>query len=39
MIELKNVSFSYSQGQKEKGLYNINLHIGQGEVILLCGES
>ncbi|KUO74123.1 MAG: ABC transporter [Clostridia bacterium BRH_c25] len=39
MIELKNVSFSYSQGQKENGLHNINLTIRQGEVVLLCGES
>lgn len=39
MIELRNVSFSYTQGQKENGLYNINLTIRQGEVILLCGES
>lgn len=39
MIELKNVSFSYSQGQKENGLNNINLLIRRGETVLLCGES
>ncbi|AOT72020.1 ABC transporter ATP-binding protein [Geosporobacter ferrireducens] len=39
MIELKNVSFSYSQGQKENGLYDINVTIQRGEVVLLCGES
>jgi len=39
MIQLKNVSFSYAQGQSEKGLYNINLSIRQGEVVLVCGES
>lgn len=39
MIELKNVSFSYSQGQKENGLCNVSLTVRQGEVVLLCGES
>ena len=39
MIEIKNVSFFYAQGQKENGLQDINLAILPGEVILLCGES
>ncbi len=39
MIELKNVSFSYSEDQTENGLHNINLLIRRGEVVLLCGES
>ncbi len=39
MIELKNISFSYSQGQEDNGLRDISLTIRQGEVILLCGES
>lgn len=39
MIELKNVTFTYLQGMKEKGLHNISLSIKKGEVILLCGES
>ncbi len=39
MIELKNISFSYTQGCKENGLHNINLTIRDGELVLLCGES
>ena len=39
MIEIKNVSFSYSQGGKGNELRDINLTIRDGEVILLCGES
>lgn len=37
MISVENVSFSY--GDKEKTLKNINLEIQTGECILLCGES
>lgn len=39
MIEFKNVSFSYGEGSKDKGLKDINLTIAEGEVVLLCGES
>lgn len=39
MIELKNISFRYSAGQKENGLDDINLKIISGEVVLLTGES
>lgn len=39
MIELKNVSFSYKNQQKEAGLNDINLTIQKGETVLLCGES
>lgn len=39
MIKLKNVNFSYAQGQKKNGLSDINLIIKKGEVVLLCGES
>lgn len=39
MVELKDVSFTYAQGQKENGLRNVSLKIRQGEVVLLCGES
>lgn len=39
MIELKNVSFTYSQGMKQSGLRNLNLRINKGEVVLFCGES
>jgi energy-coupling factor transporter ATP-binding protein EcfA2 len=39
MIEFKRVSFSYGSGEQENGLCDINLTIGDGEVVLLCGES
>ncbi len=39
MIELKNVSFSYALGEGMSGLHDINLTIGDGEMVLLCGES
>lgn len=39
MIELKHVSFSYSGANKQAGLNQINLHIDQGQVVLVCGES
>lgn len=39
MIELKQVSFTYSSGEKENSLSDISLSIGRGEVVLLCGES
>lgn len=39
MIKLRDVSFSYSQGQKKNELYDINIMIQKGEVVLLCGES
>ena len=38
MIELKNISFSYSN-QEHGGLKNVNLVVGDGECILLCGRS
>lgn len=38
MIELKNISFSYSN-QEHGGLKNENLVVGDGECILLCGRS
>lgn len=37
MINIKNVSFSYSDGKDT--LKDINLHINKGECILLCGKS
>ena len=37
MIEFKNVSFKYEDGGEV--LQNLNLTIGDGEVVLLCGES
>ena len=39
MIDLNNVSFKYQSGNKISTLENINLHIKEGEVILLCGQS
>lgn len=39
MLELKRVSFLYGSGEQENGLYDINLTVGDGEVVLLCGES
>lgn len=39
MIELREVSFSYGDGEQNNNLYDINLTINKGEVILLCGES
>ena len=37
MIEFKNVTFKYEDG--EEVLENLNLNIKDGEVVLLCGES
>lgn len=39
MIEIKNVSFQYGQGSAGGQLKDVNLSIGKGEVVLLCGES
>ena len=39
MVEIKNVSFKYEQGENQSSLRNIDLKIKKGEVILLCGES
>ncbi len=40
MIEIKNVSFSYADGnQNGNSIEEINLSIRQGEVVVLCGES
>lgn len=38
MIELKNISFSYSN-QEHGGLKNVDLAVRDGECILLCGRS
>ncbi len=39
MVEIKNVSFKYEQGENQSSLKNIDLKIKKGEVVLLCGES
>lgn len=36
MVEFKNISFSYS---KESGIYNINLHVNDGEFCFLVGPT
>lgn len=39
MIELRNISFCYGAGERNVGLWNVNLTIPRGQVVLLCGES
>ena len=39
MIEFKNVSFTYDSVDRNAGIYNVNLKINDGEVIVFCGES
>jgi ATPase components of various ABC-type transport systems, contain duplicated ATPase len=39
MVKMKNVSFQYDNENKHAGIYDINLNIKKGEVVLLCGES
>ena len=39
MIEFKDVSFQYEQGNSKGKIENINLTIHDGEVVLICGES
>ncbi|MGL5440721.1 MAG: ABC transporter ATP-binding protein [Filifactoraceae bacterium] len=39
MIEFKDVSFTYDNGDRSAGIYNIDLKINDGEVVVLCGES
>ncbi|HEL1270590.1 TPA: ABC transporter ATP-binding protein, partial [Streptococcus equi subsp. zooepidemicus] len=39
MIEFKDVSFTYDSGNKNAGIFNINLNINAGEVVVFCGES
>ena len=39
MIEMKNINFRYKNETDKAGLYDINLYIAKGEVVLLCGES
>lgn len=40
MIKLKNLSFTYEGSKSEKGqLYNINLTVQKGELIILAGRS
>ena len=39
MIRMEDLSFRYKRGRGDAGVNNINLNIGMGEVVLLCGES
>ena len=39
MIELKNVSFTYQTRDHNAGVYDINLEIPSGQVVLFCGAS
>lgn len=39
MIEFQNVTFTYHSTEMESGVYNLNLTIPDGQVVLLCGES
>ena len=39
MIEFKEVSFQYEQGNSNGKIENINLKIHEGEAVLICGES
>ena len=38
MIDIKNVSFTYQEGEAES-LRNVSLHVNKGECVLLCGKS
>lgn len=39
LIEFENVSFTYDNGERNTGVYDIDLKILQGEVVVFCGES
>ena len=39
MVVLKNVSFSYHTAEHKSGVYDINLTIPSGQVVLFCGAS
>lgn len=39
MIELKDVSFTYSGGKEDAGVKHISLSVKKGEVVLVCGKS
>ncbi len=39
MITMKSIYFSYDNCPDANGLKDVSLHVGQGEVVLLCGES
>lgn len=39
MVVLENVSFSYNTVEHSAGVYDINLEISPGQVVILCGAS
>ena len=39
MIEFQNVTFTYQSTERESGVYDLNLTIPDGQIVLLCGES
>lgn len=39
LIEFRNVTFTYQSTERESGVYDLNLKIPDGQVVLLCGES
>lgn len=39
MIDFRDMSFAYKNGENGEGLQIIYLHIPKGQVVLLCGES
>ena len=39
MIEIKNVSFSYTSGAASGGVRDVSLTVPDGQVVVLCGES
>lgn len=39
MIEFRNVTFTYQNTERESGVYDLNLTIPSGQVVLFCGES
>lgn len=39
MIEFRQVTFTYQSNERESGVYDLNLTIPDGQVVLLCGES
>ena len=39
MIELRKVSFTYQSAERKSGVFDLELTIPDGQVVLLCGES
>lgn len=39
MIQFKNVSYIYQSTERESGVYDLDLTIPDGQVVLLCGQS